>query len=104
MLGFPQHLYLIINYLLSINNYHSASKIPRPVVPENPDVFKLKSATSTGNLYTPQRSQSPKMPARSKSNMSPSLLRKPWGYQGPNLPTTRDVFISRVFQICEQFC
>ena len=67
------------------------SKIPRPVSPlRNPDVHKLKSATSTGNLYTPQRSQSPKMVPRSKSNMSPSLLRKPWGYNGPSLPSTRD--------------
>jgi hypothetical protein len=54
------------------------SKIPRPV-PENPDVYKLKSATSTGNLSIDAnraRTSSPKMP-RSKSNMSPSLLRRP---------------------------
>jgi len=49
------------------------SKIPRPV--ENPDVSRLKSATSTGNLYGPnnQRSQSPLM-QRSKSNLEPSAL------------------------------
>merc|ERR1719384_2963644 len=51
------------------------SKIPRPCPPmENPEVSKLKSATSTGNLS--QRSKSPAslLPVmqRSKSNLEPS--------------------------------
>ena len=50
------------------------SKIPRPCPMENPEVSKLKSATSTGNLS--QRSKSPAscLPVmqRSKSNLEPS--------------------------------
>ena len=51
------------------------SKIPRPV-PENPDVYKLKSATSTGNLsQADNRPRSPMM-QRSKSNLTPTQGRK----------------------------
>ncbi|TRY77840.1 hypothetical protein TCAL_06805 [Tigriopus californicus] len=50
------------------------SKIPRPV-PENPDVSKLKSATSIGNLSIDSRPRSP-MLQRSKSNMTPTMGRK----------------------------
>jgi len=51
------------------------SKIPRPV--ENPEVSRLKSATSTGNLFGSgnQRPQSPVM-QRSKSNLEPSSLNR----------------------------
>merc|ERR1712227_603687 len=54
------------------------SKIPRPCPPlENPEVSRLKSATSTGNLS--QRSKSPAsgLPVmqRSKSNLEPVLQR-----------------------------
>jgi len=51
------------------------SKIPRPCPMENPEVSKLKSATSTGNLSGGQRSRSP-MLQRSKSNLTPPLDRK----------------------------
>lgn len=50
------------------------SKIPRPV-PENPNVSKLKSATSIGNLSVDSRPRSP-MLQRSKSNMTPTMGRK----------------------------
>ena len=65
------------------------SKIPRPV-PENPDVQRLKSATSTGNLYI--ESGSPKSPApmqRSKSTLTPSVVRNVMSPRGsPLSPTT----------------
>ena len=54
------------------------SKIPRPVIPENPTVHKLKSATSTGNLLSV--GNRPKSPAtgmqRSKSTLTPTMGRK----------------------------
>jgi hypothetical protein len=53
------------------------SKIPRPVIPENPTVHKLKSATSTGNLLSlGSRPKSPAGMQRSKSNLTPTLGRK----------------------------
>ena len=56
------------------------SKIPRPVQqPENPDVYRLKSATSTGNLSSLDGGSRPKSPAvmqRSKSNLTPSVSRR----------------------------
>merc|ERR1719430_1559446 len=49
------------------------SKIPRPCPMENPEVSRLKSATSTGNLSLSQRSKSPgPVMQRSKSNLEPS--------------------------------
>merc|ERR1719208_502715 len=49
------------------------SKIPRPCPMENPEVSRLKSATSTGNLSLSQRSKSPApVMQRSKSNLEPS--------------------------------
>merc|ERR1719430_2104649 len=49
------------------------SKIPRPCPLENPEVSRLKSATSTGNLSLSQRSKSPgPVMQRSKSNLEPS--------------------------------
>ena len=50
------------------------SKIPRPV-PENPDVSKLKSASSIDNLSSGHRPRSPMM-QRSKSNLTPTQGRK----------------------------
>ena len=52
------------------------SKIPRPVI-ENPDVNKLKAATSTGNLFveSPSKSQQLAM-QRSKSNLTPTMGRR----------------------------
>ena len=57
------------------------SKIPRPV--ENPDVHRLKSATSTGNLSVVGgsgggggRPKSPAVIQRSKSNLTPSVSRR----------------------------
>lgn len=60
------------------------SKIPRPVTQaENPTVHKLKAATSTGNLSSPD--SRPKSPMqRSKSNLTPTLGRK---VLSPNSPT-----------------
>ena len=56
------------------------SKIPRPVGPENPDVYRLKSATSTGSLSTigdgSSRPRSPMGMQRSKSNLTPSVSRR----------------------------
>ena len=56
------------------------SKIPRPVAPENPDVYRLKSATSTGNLSSigdgHSRPKSPMGMQRSKSNLTPSVSRR----------------------------
>jgi len=54
------------------------SKIPRPCPMENPEVSRLKGATSTGNLSLSPRSQSP-VPLtdrlqRSKSNLEPSNI------------------------------
>ena len=52
------------------------SKIPRPV-PENPDVYRLKAATSTGNLSSiDSRPRSPAVMQRSKSNLTPSVSRR----------------------------
>ena len=51
------------------------SKIPRPCPPmENPEVSKLKSATSTGNLSQRSKSPASSLPVmqRSKSNLEPS--------------------------------
>ena len=53
------------------------SKIPRPVIPENPTVHKLKSATSTGNLLSVgSRPKSPAGMQRSKSTLTPTMGRK----------------------------
>ena len=56
------------------------SKIPRPVAPENPDVYRLKSATSTSSLTSigdgSSRPKSPMGMQRSKSNLTPSVSRK----------------------------
>uniref|UniRef100_A0A0K2T6J3 Uncharacterized protein n=1 Tax=Lepeophtheirus salmonis TaxID=72036 RepID=A0A0K2T6J3_LEPSM len=55
------------------------SKIPRPI-PENPDVSKLKSASSTCNLTSSliEQSYRPRSPLlqRSKSSLTPSMGRK----------------------------
>ncbi len=54
------------------------SKIPRPV-PENPDVHKLKSASSIGNLSIENRSsphQHLSLQGRSKSNLTPTTGRR----------------------------
>merc|ERR1719384_1838287 len=50
------------------------SKIPRPCPMENPEVSKLKSATSTGNLSQRSKSPASSLPVmqRSKSNLEPS--------------------------------
>lgn len=72
------------------------SKIPRPV-PENPDVQRLKSATSTGNLYAGSGSPSPRSPApmqRSKSTLTPTAARNVLSPKGSPLSPTltkRDV-------------
>jgi len=54
------------------------SKIPRPCPMENPEVSRLKGATSTGNLsLSSPRSQSPVVTdrmQRSKSNLEPSSI------------------------------
>ena len=55
------------------------SKIPRPCPMENPEVSRLKGATSTGNLsLSSPRSQSPVVSSdrmqRSKSNLEPSSI------------------------------
>merc|ERR1719153_860304 len=54
------------------------SKIPRPCPMENPEVSRLKGATSTGNLsLSSPRSQSPVVSdrmQRSKSNLEPSSI------------------------------
>ena len=52
------------------------SKIPRPVV-ENPDVNRLKAATSTGNLFVESQSKSQQLAMqRSKSNLTPTMGRR----------------------------
>ena len=70
------------------------SKIPRPV-PENPDVQRLKSATSTGNLYVePSSPRSPAPMQRSKSTLTPAVARNVMSPKGSPLSPTllkRDV-------------
>ena len=52
------------------------SKIPRPVV-ENPDVNRLKPATSTGNLFVESQTKSQQLAMqRSKSNLTPTMGRR----------------------------
>merc|ERR1719430_2970307 len=72
------------------------SKIPRPCPMENPEVSRLKGATSTGNLSVSPRSQSPvhidKL-QRSKSNLEPSNIPSRYsniGYRTPP-PQRRDM-------------
>ena len=66
------------------------SKIPRPI-PENPDVSKLKSASSIGNLSIDSRPRTPTM-QRSKSSLIPSMGRRVSSPKSP-IPMTgrRDV-------------
>jgi hypothetical protein len=64
------------------------SKIPRPV-PENPDVQRLKSATSTGNLYADSgSSRSPAPMQRSKSTLTPTMARNVLSPKGSPLSPT----------------
>ena len=73
------------------------SKIPRPCPMENPEVSRLKGATSTGNLSTSPRSQSPVQTdrmQRSKSNLEPSNIPSRYsnfGYSRTPPPQRRDM-------------
>jgi len=67
------------------------SKIPRPCPMENPEVSRLKGATSTGNLsLSSPRSQSPVVTdrmQRSKSNLEPSSIpSRNFGYGSSRTP------------------